>query len=734
MNVIKHWILDQGRISLIFGAVSLISLIFSFFNLIENPLFDPAWIAILLCGWPILKGAVVALVTSFDVTADLLVAMALLAALAIGEYFAAGEVAFIMSLGSMLEERTLRKAREGIEKLVSLTPNLARVIRTQKAETSGPARTNQKVKTDIEENSLASKARGDEENLLAGASQGDYLESALGKEVREENLESALGKEVREKNLDSALGEEVREKNLESALAGGSGETIGENGLTSGAGEEKEEIIPAEEVRVGDLVRVFPGEIIPVDGIICFGQTAVDQSLMTGESLPVDKTVGDEIFSGTLNQLGSIDFKATKVGQDSSLQKMIRLVESAGAEKTPIVRTMDRWATWIVAMALGTALLTWGFTGEFIRAVTILVVFCPCALVLSTPTAIMAGIGNASNFGVLISSGDALERLAKVKVVAFDKTGTLTNGQPEVTAIKPFGQISEKELLTLAATAERRSEHPLAKAVIRYAKKLGAPLNDIDEFSLIPGRGVKVKANGHQIVGGNLKLMEEEFLTLPREILEAAQNEQKEGRAVFFTGLDGEPAGFVVLADTLRAEAREAVKGIEAEGVRTILLTGDHEKAAARVAMESGISEVRSELLPEDKVNILKQELKSPQWGHTLMVGDGLNDAPALKTAYVSLAMGGVGSGLALEAADGVLVRDDLKRIPHLLRLAKKTDLTIKFNIVLSMLLNLVTVILAAMGLMGPVIGALAHNAGAFLIVFNSARLLQVKDKSAMAS
>jgi heavy metal translocating P-type ATPase len=549
----------------------------------------------------------------------------LIAAIFIGEYFAAGEIAFIMSLGSMLEERTLRKAREGIERLVSLAPNVARVIRN---------------------------------------------------------------------------GEEI--------------------------------IAQAEEVSVGDLVRVLPGEIIPVDGKIVFGQTAVDQSLMTGESLPIDKGVGDGVFSGTVNQLGSIDFTATKVGQDSSLQKMIRLVESAGATKTPIVRIMDRWATWIVAMALATALITWGVTGELIRAVTILVVFCPCALVLSTPTAIMAGVGNATRFGILIASGDALERLAKVKVVAFDKTGTLTHGQPEVTGIKAFGRASESELLTLAATVERRSEHPLAKAVLRHAQLNNADLLDIEEFTLIPGRGVKVRAQGRQIISGNLKLMEEESVAWPPKLLNLAQESQKEGRAVIFVGQDKEALGFIVLADTLRSDARATVREIEAEGVRTILLTGDHKEAANRIAKESGIREVRSELLPEDKVNVIKGELGSAKWGNTLMVGDGLNDAPALKSAYVSLAMGGVGSGMAVDAADGVLVRDDIKRVPHLIRLARKTATTIRANIVLSLILNLITVILAAMGIMGPVVGALAHNAGAFLIVFNSARLLNEKDKTSL--
>ncbi|MDR1109748.1 MAG: cation-translocating P-type ATPase [Deltaproteobacteria bacterium] len=620
----KSWLFDGEKRAIVFGVVSGASLALSFLGAMEDPPFDPAWVAVVLCGWPILKGAVMGLVESLDVTADVLVAMALLAALFIGEFFAAGEVAFIMSLGSLLEERTLRKAREGIGRLVSLTPDTARVVR---------------------------------------------------------------GRE--------------------------------------------EESVPAGEVAVGDLVRVLPGEIIPVDGRITFGQTAIDQSLMTGESLPVDKGVGDEIFSGTVNQLGAIDFRATKVGQDSSIQRMVRLVESAEAGKTPIVRIMDRWATWIVGLALATALATWGLTGEIIRAVTILVVFCPCALVLSTPTAIMAGIGNATRFGILISSGDALERLARVTVVAFDKTGTLTHGRPEVTAVEPFGGLSGDELLAWAATAEQRSEHPLGKAVIRQAQRRGLVPRELDEFGLFPGRGVVVRAQGRQIAGGTLQLMGMRGLAMPEGLEESARGYQREGRAVIFVGLDDKVAGLIVLADTLRADARATVRGIEAEGVRTILLTGDHREAAARIASETGILEVRSELLPEDKVDVIRNGLGAE--ARVLMVGDGLNDAPALKTAFVGLAMGGAGSGMAVDAADGVLVRDDLRRIPHLLRLSRKAAKTIRFNIVLSMALNLATVVLAATGLMGPVLGALAHNAGAFLIVFNSARLLNARDTTSLA-
>lgn len=386
MGALKDCMADEEKRHLVFAVIGGVALVFSFFGWRGSLAFDPAWVAIVLCGLPILRGAVVGLVTSFDVKADVLVAMALIAAACIGEIFAAGEVAFIMSLGSLLEERTVRKAREGIEKLVNLSPRTARVLR------------------------------------------------------------------------------------------GGA-----------------EAVIAADAVRVGDTVRVRPGETIAVDGIITSGRTAIDQSLMTGESLPVDKDVNDEVFSGTVNQLGAFDMRATRVGGDSSLRRMIRLVESADASKTPIVRVMDRWATWIVATALASAIGTWLYTGEIIRAVTILVVFCPCALVLATPTAVMAGIGNATRFGVLISSGDALERLAQVTRVVFDKTGTLTHGKPEVVAVCSFTPgLSDADLLGLAAAIEQRSEHPLGRAVLRHAKARGISPRPPSAFPQSPAGGSRL--------------------------------------------------------------------------------------------------------------------------------------------------------------------------------------------------------------------------------------------------
>jgi heavy metal translocating P-type ATPase len=616
---VKERIMDEEKRHLLFALAGGIALIFSFFGLKGFLPFDPAWIAIVLCGFPILRGAVTGLVTRVDIKADVRVAMALAAAAAIGEIFAAGEVAFIMSLGSLLEERTVRKAREGIEKLVNMTPRTARVLR-----------------------------------------------------------------------------------------------------------DGSEEIIPAEEARVGDILRVLPGESIPVDGVITFGRTAVDQSLMTGESLPVDKEVNDTVFSGTINQFGAFDMRAAKVGGDSSLQRMIRLVESADASKTPIVRIMDRWATWIVVAALLTAAGTWLYTGAIIRAVTILVVFCPCALVLATPTAIMAGIGRATRFGVLISSGDALERLAKVTRVVFDKTGTLTHGKPEVVALRPLQPgMSDVELLTLAASIEQRSEHPLGRAVVRHAIKEGVKTPEPEQFASIPGRGVAARIGGREACGGTLQLMLDMGVEVGEEVEDLVARYRESGGTVMYIGRDRVLAGVLVLADTLRPDARDTVERLHREKVGTTLLTGDNAQAARHMAAAAGIDEVKAELLPEDKVRIILDELQKGRLDKVCMVGDGINDAPALKAAHVGLAMGGVGSDIAVDAADAVLVRDDITRLPQLLALARRTARTITINIALSMLLNIVTVVLAAAGLMGPVLGALAHNAGALLIVLNSARLLK---------
>ncbi len=599
-------------------VISGIAVVCSLLNVRLFP-FDMAWISIVLCGLPILLEALIGLVTAFDIKADVLVSLALIASVCIGQNFAAGEVAFIMQLGALLEELTVAKARAGIEKLVHLTPQTARVIK---------------------------------------------------------------------------------------------------NGT--------EQVVPAEEVQVGDIVRVLPGESVPVDGVIVAGQTSVNQAVMTGESLPVDKTVGDEVSSGTVNQFGAFDMKASKVGKDSSIQRMIRLVQSADAGKAKIVGLADRWATWIVVIALSAAGLTWLITGQIIRAVTILVVFCPCALVLATPTAIMAAIGNATKHGFLVREADALERLSKAKVIAFDKTGTLTYGMPQVVAAKSLSEkLDDGELYRLTASAEQLSEHPLGKAIVAGAKKEGITLAAANGFRMIPGRGVSAEIDGKRILAGNVGLLCEQGIavTPPSE----AEAYIQQGCTVTYVAIDGVLTGFLALSDTLRKESAATIASLTALGVQPVLLTGDHENAAKAMAEKLQIGEVRANCLPEDKLKYIGeyQNKGIP----VCMIGDGVNDAPALKKADVGIAMGGVGSDIAVDAADIALVDDEVKELPHLVALSKRMMTTIKLNMTFSMILNFVAIALAIIGTLNPVVGALVHNAGSVLVITNSALLLKWRKK-----
>ena len=606
---------------ILFLVISGAALLVSIFDLIPLP-FDAAWVAIVLCGIPIILEALVGLITAFDIKADVLVSLALIASVCIGEDFAAGEVAFIMQLGSLLEEMTVAKARAGIEKLVHLTPQTARVIEG-----------------------------------------------------------------------------------------------------------ESERVIPAQEVAVGDILRVLPGETVPVDGVITQGRTSVNQAVMTGESLPVDKTEGDEVSSGTVNQFGAFEMRAVKVGEDSSIQRMIRLVQSADAGKARIVGMADRWATWIVVIALSAAVLTWLITGEIIRAVTILVVFCPCALVLATPTAIMAAIGNATKHGFLVREGDALERLARVSCITFDKTGTLTYGTPQVTEVRSLSpEYSQERFYGLCAAAEQFSEHPLGKAVVRcYKQSTAVPVPAAEEFQMIPGRGVSCRAEGKRILAGNRKMLEEEGIELPREAEEEAKDHLSRGSTVIYVSADGQLAGYVVLADTLREESRSMIGKLMKRKVQPVLLTGDHENAAGAIAGELHIKEVHAGCLPEDKLHWIDSHQK--QGEAVCMMGDGINDAPALKKADVGIAMGGVGSDIAVDAADIALVDDEVKELPHLIALSRRMMVTIKYNLSFSMGLNFLAIILAMTGILDPVVGALVHNAGSVLVIINSAFLLKWKER-----
>ncbi len=632
-----------------FLVVSALSILLSFAAPGVLP-FDWAWIAIVLCGVPIVLEAVVALVTEFDVKADVLVSLALVASIVIGEYDAAGIVAFIMQVGGFLEEATVKRARAGIERLVALTPRTARIV---------------------------------------------------------------------------------------------------EGG--------RERTVDAREVPAGALLRVLPGETIPVDGVIVAGSTSVDTSIMTGESLPVDMTVGDEVESGFANQFGSIDVRATRVGEDGSLARMVRLVQSADAGKAKIVRTADAWATWIVVAALSASIACYLFTGEAIRAVTVLVVFCPCALVLATPTAIMAAIGNATKHGFLTREGDALERLAKVTHVAFDKTGTLTQGRPrvvevvaaseagggvaaalasatpgggavsgapEAAAFAPASAASPRErVFELAARAERRSEHPLGKALaVGFAEEFGRAAAPAEEFELKLGRGVAARVDGVAVLVGNGQMMREAGVDVPPACQDGAQAHAEQGHTAVFVAADGVLRGYVALADTVRGDSAAAVADLKAAGVKPVLLTGDNERAARSIAAQLGIDEVRANCLPADKMAYV--ESVEEGGGRVCMVGDGVNDAPALRRSFVGIAMGGVGSDIAVDASDIALVNDSLGELGHVVGLARHTLRTIKVNLTFAMGVNIVATLLAMAGVLGPVAGALVHNVGSVIVIGNSALLL----------
>ncbi len=602
------------------GAAVILSILNQKLGLWNLP-FDVAWVSVILCGIPIIMEAIIGLVTAFDIKADVLVSMAIIASLCIGEDFAAGEVAFIMQLGALLEDLTVAKARAGIEKLVRLTPQTARVL-------SG--------------------------------------------------------------------------------------------------GEEK--IIPAEQVKVGDIIRVFPGETVPVDGVIVSGQTSINQAVMTGESLPVDKTVGDEVSSGTVNQFGGFEMKALKVGADSSIQRMISLVRSADAGKAKIVGLADRWATWVVIIALTAAGITWAVTGEIIRAVTILVVFCPCALVLATPTAIMAAIGNATKHGFLVREGDALERLAKVTKITFDKTGTLTYGTPEAVTVKSLiADLSDDEVYRLAASAEQLSEHPLGKAIVSCAKKQNIKIEKAEDFNMILGEGVIAMVEGKTVAAGNEKLLKKDGISIDKTVFDQTQKYLSDGCTVIYVSVNKTLAGYIVLSDTIREESVNMIDGIKKIGVMPILLTGDNENAARNIGEKLHITEIHADCLPEDKLSYIEKYQVAKE--SVCMIGDGINDAPALKKAAVGIAMGGVGSDIAVDAADIALVDDEVKELPHLLALSRRMMTTIKLNMTFSMGLNFLAIALAITGILNPVVGALVHNAGSVLVIINSALLLKWEKK-----
>ena len=635
---IRELLFDDEKRDLLFIFVSIISVILSFIG-VNLWRFDLSWIAIIFCGFPIFKDAIVGLYTEFDIKADVLVAVAIVSSIFIGELFAAGVIAIIMAVGAFLEEYTVSKTKAGIEKLISLSPSKGTLI----------------------------------------------------------------------KNYNEA--------------------------------NESEVVVPADLIEAGDILKVVPGETIPVDGQIISGETSIDQSVLTGESIPIDKFAGDEVLSGTINLYGSFIMKADKKGQDSSLQKLISLVESANPENAEIVKTADKWATFIVVMAFLSAVLTLIFTAEIIRAVTILVVFCPCALVLATPVAITAAIGNLAKSGILVKEGISIEKLARINQMIFDKTGTLTYGKPAVLKIIRYSdEISEKNFIRLFASLENPSEHPLAKAIImHYRENYDGPLLKASDFEMIIGKGVKASLNANgfsldeneirskEFYAGNEEFMDSLNVSVPNDFLDKISEYLNLGATAIYLGSDGNLLGAILLADVLRDDASELISQLNALNVDSTLLTGDNRNAAEHIASKIGIEDFEYNCLPEDKISKIREFQANGK--RVAMIGDGINDAPALRQADIGISMGGVGSDISIEASDVCLVSDDIKRIPHLIALSRKTVKRINRGIGFALGLNIVATAFAALGYLNPIGGAFVHNIGSVIVIVYAALLLRYEYK-----
>ena len=605
------------KMTIISGIFLLMAVIFMIFG-VQTPVYlNPAWGTVIISGIPMLLLASTRLIREKWISSALLIAIAMIASLLIGEIFAAGEVAWIMALGALLEDWTVERAKKGLRNLINLTPQTGRIIR---------------------------------------------------------------------------------------------------NGV--------EEVVPVDEIKIGDTLRILPGESVPVDGEIISGTSSLDQSIMTGESLPIDKGVGDEVFCGTMNMYGAIDIRATSLGENSSLQKLIDLVKAADEKQAPTQRIADKWATWLVPVALIIAIVAWLATGNIERGVTVLVVFCPCALILATPTAIMAAIGQATKYGVLIKSGEALETLGALNTLVFDKTGTLTYGNLEVSDIISLNDdLSDLDLVKLTASCEKLSEHPLAKAIVNNANEAKIDIEEPKEFKMYPGKGVTCKNSYGTINAGNSKFLNENNIDV--DVDNYLNRLKSEGKASIIVALDGQVAGLIGLSDVIREDSKNMIDNLHDLGTETILLTGDNTETANYFASQVGIGKVYGNLLPQEKLDWI-EKLKG-EGKKVCMIGDGVNDAPALKTADVSVAMGSVGSDVAIEAADIALLGDDIGKIPYLKKLSNSTLFTIKANIAISMTINAVAIVCSVLGLLNPVTGAIVHNAGSCLVVLNAALLYDRK-------
>lgn len=499
----------------------------------------------------------------------------------------------------------------------------------------------------------------------------------------------------------------------------------------------KEMVIPIEEVEVGDIILVKPGEKIPVDGEVIEGRTSIDEAMLTGESIPVEKNPGDTVIGASINKNGTIKFKATKVGKDTALSQIIKLVEDAQGSKAPIAKMADIIASYFVPIVMAIAIiagLAWFISGQSVIFsltifISVLVIACPCALGLATPTAIMVGTGKGAEYGVLIKGGEALETAHKIKTIVFDKTGTITEGNPKVTDIITTGLVDRSELLQLSASAEKGSEHPLGEAIVNEAKENNVELINVDSFEAIPGHGIEVVIEGKKMLLGNKKLMDDRKIeiTLQKESDKLAE----EGKTPMYVTIDKRLAGIIAVADVMKPSSKRAIEALHSMGIEVAMITGDNKRTADAIARQVGIDRVLAEVLPQDKANEVKK--LQAEGKKVAMVGDGINDAPALAQADIGIAIGS-GTDVAMESADIVLMRNDLLDVPTAIQLSKQTIRNIKQNLFWAFAYNSAGIPIAAgllylIGgpLLNPMIAAGAMAFSSVSVLANALRLKRFK-------
>jgi Cd2+/Zn2+-exporting ATPase len=571
-------------------------------------------------GAPIFKLALGNVFRDFDLTAGVMVSIAMVAALVVGEYEAAALVAFMMLVGEMLEDFTVARADNALNELSRLVPSTV-TIRSEE---------------------------GDRE-------------------------------------------------------------------------------IPIESVRREDHVLVRPGEHIPVDGQIVDGAAAVDQSSITGESIPLDKGPGEQVYAGTLCTDGALEIEVESVGDDTALGNMITLVKEARSDQAPVQRLANKYAQYLAPAAILIAIGVYFLTRDITRSITVLVVVCPCSLVLATPTAVVASIGNAAKRGVLTKNGTTMEQIGKVTTVAFDKTGTLTLGEPRLNDTISLNGLPQDQILLLAAAAERSSEHPLGRAIVEAARDENLEIPRPEDFDALAGHGIRARVDGREVVIG-ARMLEEKGVAVASKAKGQVEELEAKGNTVIPVAIDGEVAGLLVISDVIRPESKEAIVSLQEMGIeQTILITGDNEAVAQTIGAELGVDRVYAQTLPEEKLDIIRELQADGE--KVVYVGDGVNDAPALAAADIGVAMGTIGTAVAMETADIVLLADKLEALPYLIDLSRSGLVVIRNNVIFSMSMNVLSVLLGSFGIIGPVVGAIMHEVSALPVVANSARLINRKSR-----